>query len=35
MTTSIIAENNMDYIGRHLTQENNEQGFQQGLGFYP
>ena len=30
MITSIIAENNTEYIRRHITQENNKQGFQQG-----
>ena len=31
MISSIIAEN----IRRHVTQENNKQGFQQGLVLYP
>ena len=30
MITSIIAENITEYIRRHITQENNKQGFQQG-----
>ena len=27
MITSIIAENSTDYIRRHITQNNNKQGF--------
>ena len=30
MITSIKAENRTEYIRRHITQENNKQGFQQG-----
>ena len=30
MITSLIAENISEYIRRHITQENNKQGFQQG-----
>ena len=35
MITSIIAANITEYIRRHITQENNKQGFQQGSGLYP
>ena len=30
MITSIIAESITEYIRRHITQENNKQGFRQG-----
>ena len=30
MITSITAVNSTEYIRRHITQENNKQGFQQG-----
>ena len=35
MITSILAENITKYMRRHITQENNKQGFQQGLVLYP
>ena len=35
MITLIVAENITEYIRRHITRENNKQGFQQGCVLYP